>query len=325
MELQAIPGFDNKPVKFKDKNKYPQPKNKALPNNFYTCLLIGQTGSGKSWSLVKLLQYYETEKIYTQEGEECPQRVILISPTYQSNPIFNTLKYLDPEVDVYESYSDKVLLDIMDDIEATKKEADDYQKVVKIWKKFKKVKKISLLTNSEVLILQMIDFDIENVAVPKYKINPINFLIFDDLICTPCYRPNSPLCELSVKCRHKGINLFVLAQAIKQVTKVIRIQSRLLMLYRYNSKSIVDDIYEIVSGSLTPEQFTDIYFTATELPHSFLTIDNTKKQLELKQNLDSLIIYKKQTKKDLKEKSSKKNKKTIEEEPCLSIAVDNKK
>lgn len=321
MELIPIPGFDNKPIKFKDKNKYPQPKNKALPRNFYTCLLIGQTGAGKSWSLVKLLQYYEADKIYTQDGQECPMRVILISPTYQSNPIFNTLKSLDPETDVYENYSDKILQDIMDDIQAVKDEAEEYQKVVKIWKKFKKVKKISLLTNAEVLILQMIDFDIGNLYEPRYRVNPCNFLIFDDLICTPCYRPNSPLCELSTKCRHKGVNLFVLAQAIKQVTKVIRIQSRLLMLYRYNSKSIVDDIYEIVSGTLTPEQFEEIYFAATELPHSFLTIDNTKSKLELKQNLDSLIVIKKQSRKDLKEKSSKKNKKTIEEEPCLPVVV----
>lgn len=323
MELRPIAGFDNKPVKFKDKNKYPQSKNLALPRNYYTCLLIGQTGSGKSWTLVKLLKYYETEKIYTQDGDECPMRVILISPTYKSNPIFNTLKYLDPEVDVYENYSDKILEDIMDDIENVKKEAEEYQKMVKIYKKFKKVKKISQLTNAEIMILEMMDYDIANVYEPRYKVNPCNFLIFDDLICTPCYRPNSPLCELSVKCRHRGVNLFVLAQAIKQVTKVIRIQARLLMLYRYNSKSIVDDIYEIVSGSLTPEQFTDIYFSATEEPHSFLTIDNTKKKLELKQNLDSLIIIKKE--KDVEDKkSSKKNKSTENLVPQLLEKVNQK-
>jgi hypothetical protein len=322
MELQPIPGFDNKPIKFKDKNKYPQSKNKALPYNFFTCLLIGMTGSGKSWTLVKLLKYYESEKIYNTEGDECPQRIILISPTYQSNPIFNTLKNLDPDVDVYEDYSDKILADIMDDIAIVKKEANEYQKIVKIYKKFKKVKKISQLTNYEVMMLEMIDYDIANVAEPRYKINPINFIIFDDLICTPCYRPNSPLCELSTKCRHKGVNLFVLAQAIKQVTKVIRIQSRLLMLYRYNSKSIVDDIYEIVSGSLTPDQFTDIYFKATEEPHSFLTIDNTKSKLELKQNLDSLIIIKNEKNKESKSKS-KKNK-VIEKEPSLSTVEINK-
>lgn len=317
MELQPIKNRDNKPVKYKD-IAYPQPISKDLPRNFYTALVVGQTGSGKTVSIVKLLKYYETEKIFTKDGELCEQRILLISPTFQSNPIWKTLKNLDVETDVYEGdYSNQMLQDILDDIDIVKKEALEYQKILAIWKKFKKVKKISELKNNEIMILEMIDYDIENVYEPRYKTPPVTHLILDDLVCSSAFRPNSLVSNLSVRNRHRYINLFVLAQSAKQITKIIRIQARLLMLYRFNSKSICEDLYELVSNVLTPEQFEKIYMEVTNEPYQFLCIDNTKSKLQLKKNFDNLIIVSKD--KSLEKDKVKKNKKTTVEEPCLQV------
>lgn len=319
MELQAIKGRDNKPIKYKD-IEYPQPKSLDLPKNYYTCLCVGQTGTGKTASIVKLLKYYEKEKIFTKEGDLVDQRIILLSPTFQSNTIWRTLKNLDVENDVHEEdYTNSMFQAILDEVDAIREEAKEYQKVLKIWKKFKKVKKISLLTNSEVLILQMIDFDIGNLYEPRYKVAPVTHIILDDLVCSNAFRPNSLVSNLSVRNRHRGINLFILSQSAKQITKIIRIQARLLMLYRFNSKNICEDLFELVSNVFTPEQFESTYMEITNEPYQFMCIDNTKSKIEIKKNFDNLVVL--ENIKSFKKDKVKKIK--AKEEPCLP--VENKK
>lgn len=311
-DKKPISGFNNDPIKFKDPIIYPQPKDPNLPNNFFTCLCIGSTGSGKTFSVVKLLTYYHEKGIYSLEDGVCiPQRVIIFAPTFDSNPIYNALPNLDIENDVHMTYSDKLLQDVLDDIETVKEEADKYKEFKLAYKHFLKVKKMTELSNREIILLNMYDFDIKNFPKPKYERPPVNHIIFDDLISTSAYKANgsSLLSNLSVRNRHRMCNLYFLAQSVKQIPKIIRTQARLLMIYRYNSKTIVADLYEIVSGALTPEQFEKIYFDATEEKYTFLTIDNTHNDLQIKQNFDSLITLptkKKEVEPEKKEKVRKK-------------------
>lgn len=287
-----LDGFDNKPVPFKDTVKYPQPKKKSnLPFNFFTALAIGSTGSGKSFSVSKLLKYYEKAKMYDTDKNIVPQRIIIFCPTYYSNPIYNSLKNLDEENDVYTTYSDTLLQEVLDDIKAVKKESQDYAEIMAAYKKFLKVKNLNQLTPEEMILLHKINFDLKYLTKPRYEIPPVNHLIFDDLISTNAYKSNgvSLLSNLAVRNRHLQCNLYFLAQSVKQLPKIIRVQARLLMIYRYNSKSIVDDLYEVVSGVLKPEEFEKIYFDASDLKYNFLTIDNTGSDLVLKQNFNYLI------------------------------------
>jgi hypothetical protein len=292
MNFEKIKNRDNKPVKFKD-IPYPQCRGEDLPKNFFTALFIGGTGSGKTNALVKLLKYYEKEKMYSTDGTNVlvEQRIIIISPTFKSNTIFLTLKNLDVENDVHEDdYTNAMLKGILDDVDNTIKEALEYQKILTIWKKFKKVKKISLLSNFEIMMLEMIDYDINNVEKPRYEVPPVTHIILDDLVAGPAYRPSSLVANLSVRNRHKYINLYILSQSAKQVNKIIRIQARVMVLYRFNSKNICDDLYELVSRALTPEQFQNMYMTITEEPYQYFVCDNTKPVMEFKKNFEFKII-----------------------------------
>ncbi len=286
-----IPDFDNKPVHFEGAAdiEYPQSRNPNLPKNFYTGLIVGGTGTGKTFSCCKLLKYYERFKIYNGKGETVPQRIILMSPSIKSNPIFNSLKNLD-DSDKITNYSDERLQEVLDDIEKVKQEALKYQRDYELYLKFTKIKSLSELSIDELLSLYSSDF--EPPEKPRFIIPPINYLILDDLLNSDAYKSTgkSLINNLAVRNRHLGINLFILAQSCNQIPKCIRSQARLLFLYRYNSKNIIDDLYEIVSNTLTPEQFKDIYLSATEKKHNFLTIDNTGKKLIFKQNLDHLIM-----------------------------------
>ena len=53
------------------------------------CAFIGMRGSGKTHAMVNLA------KRYLDDG--CFTRVFIISPTYESNPIFHVLKIADEE------------------------------------------------------------------------------------------------------------------------------------------------------------------------------------------------------------------------------------
>ena len=128
IEEIKLNGLDNKPIKT---TKKPPPKsiNENLPPCYFTSIFIGSKGSGKTYSLIKLLKNYEKYPIYDNEGHKLDMRVIVFWPTVHSvaNPIYDTLKYLD-EDDIILDYSDDKLLDKLDEIEKEKEEIEDYKK-----------------------------------------------------------------------------------------------------------------------------------------------------------------------------------------------------
>lgn len=290
---QRIKGRDNQMVKYKSV-AYPQPKEKSgLPKNFFVALVVGARQSGKTVACVKLLKYYEKEGLYNDLGERVPMKTILISPTFQSNPIFRTLVSLDIENDVHEEYSDKLLLKILDDIEDERAAILDYQEKVKMYKKYLKVG-VSKLEPMEVFILNTMDWE-PPLKTVEYDHPPVYHIIFDDLVGTSSYKPvgASALNNLVVKNRHKGINLWFLAQSVKQIPKIIRINSSLILLYKYNSDKMLDDLFEIVSGVINMENFKKLYEIATEEKYNFLNIDCTKQHIEFRQNFDHLFLLNK--------------------------------
>ena len=61
--------LDNLPIRV-NKKKPPQSTNKDLPPLFFTSLFIGAKGSGKTYSLVKLLKFFESADIIDDEGNK---------------------------------------------------------------------------------------------------------------------------------------------------------------------------------------------------------------------------------------------------------------
>jgi hypothetical protein len=271
------------------------PKDSHMPYPYYTCLLLGSTGTGKTQSIVKLLLYLQKYKYKNKEGETVPQRIFIVSPTADSNPIYNVLKNLDPD-DIHTNYTDQVLVEILADIKAVREEAELYQLHNRLYKRWQKSQNELDFTKEEMIILTLMNFDAPRK--PKWPVNPVNHLILDDLIGTPAFKTQGAniINNLSVKCRHLGVNMYILAQTSSQVPRIIRTQARLIMMYRFNSDKITKDLYEIVSSIITPEEFEYIYDECTKEKYNFLTIDNTGKDLVLKQNLNYLIKLKRDNK-----------------------------
>ena len=187
IEEIKLNGLDNKPIKT---TKKPPPRsiNENLPPCYFTSIFIGSKGSGKTYSLIKLLKNYEKYPIYDNEGHKLDMRVIVFCPTILStaNPIYETLKNLDDD-DIVIDYSDNKLLDKLDEIEKEKEEIESFKKYVEVWKKFIKIdENVNLLLPDELLILSKYDFkEPESIPHPPFKFPRVNFLVFDDLVGDP--------------------------------------------------------------------------------------------------------------------------------------------
>ena len=249
---------------------YPVPNNPELPKCWSLSLWIAGRNSGKTWSIAKLIKMYQDSGIRdTKTGENLPQRVFIISPTYEANPVLHGLG-ADPG-DVHEQYSESLLEGIIEDIKETKRVAEEWQEMVALWKKF--AKHPEKMTYAQAMFLEQTASKLSDP--PKYTAAPVNHLILDDLVGVAFKATGkSQINYLAIRNRHLQCFVYIATQSLKQIPKVLRNNASLFCVFRYASKKVIcDDMYTEVSGQLTEEQFLDLYEFATEAPHSFLWID----------------------------------------------------
>ena len=277
-------GLDNKPIKT---TKKPPPRsiNKDLPPCYFTSIFIGSKGSGKTYSLIKLLKNYEQYPIYDNDKNKLDIRIIVFCPTVMSsaNPIYETLKYLD-EDDIILNYSDDKLLDKLDEIEKEKQDIADYNDYIIVWKKFVKIdENVNLLYPHELLILSKHDFrDPKDVPHPPFKYPRVNFLVFDDLVgdANAFKRGSSALNNLCIKHRHLQCNLIFTTQYMKAIPPVIRRNLDIWVIFKFaNAQSVLEHIYPEVSGVIKEEEFLELFEYATVMKHDALIIDQTSKNM----------------------------------------------
>jgi len=256
-------------------------------------MFIGSKGSGKTYSLVKLLKNYEKYPIYDVEGNKLTMRVILFCPTAHSvaNPIYESLKYLDEENDIILDYSDDKLLDKIQEIEKEKQDIEDYDEYIKVWKKYMKIDEdMSLLNNEELLILSKYDFtDPQYINKPKYKHPRINFLVFDDLVgsAQAFKKSHSALNNLTIRHRHLQCNLLFTTQYIKAIPPILRRNLDIFVIFKFaNIKSVVEQIYPEISGVIKEEDFEILFEYATKEKHDALIIDQTSNKYPFRLNWD---------------------------------------
>jgi len=269
-----LDGLNNEPVKTNKKTP-PMSINKDLPPCYFTSIFIGSKGSGKTYSVVKLLKNYEKYPIYDADGNKLTMRVIVFCPTINSsaNPIYESLKYLD-ENDIILDYSDDKLLDKLQEIEQEKEDIQTYKEYLTAWKKYMKIDE---------------DMSLLDIPHPPYKYPRINFLIFDDLVgdAHAFKKSHSALNNLCIKHRHLQCNLIFTTQYIKAIPPVIRRNLDIFIIFKFaNVKSVTEQIYPEISGIIKEEEFELLFDYATENKHNALIIDQTSKQNIFKLNWD---------------------------------------
>ena len=290
----AIKGWDNKVVSH-SKVIYPQCSDDGAPRNYFVALFVGARGSGKTYLLTKLLKTFEEKKCY-KDGSEVPQRIILVSPTAHSdsNMIFKSLKNLDWDVDVITEYSDDVLKDKMEEVKADLLQSKEYKEYKRVWAKFKK-ESVKKLTDEECELLMKYDFeDFEDITPPKYPDGFLVHWIVDDMIGSNIFKNGrSAFTNLVIRNRHiiPG-NIIIATQSIMQIPKTIRLNSNLIVMFKFaNKKMVLDDIYPVVSAYVTEEKLMELYEYATNQPHDALVIDGTGRKIVFKKNFNLQLQY----------------------------------
>lgn len=267
-------------LKFNQK-KYPQCTCGNCSKFYWNALFVGSRGSGKTHSCVELIKHYETNKIKNDDGDVVGIRTFLISPTIEQNQVFDVLKSLDDD-DKHNNYTDKILINILDEILSIKKESEDYNNYKKLWIRYNKMKDkdINDLELDELILLEKYNFDdFHNITKPKYLIPPINIIIMDDLLGSDVFsRKSKSLFQNSlIKSRHLGICFCILIQSLKSCPKPIRLNCSVFWLGKFaNLKTIMVDMYPDISSILTEKEFEEIYKYATNEKYGALVIDFTQ-------------------------------------------------
>lgn len=290
---KKLEGFNNK-LKY-DVLNYPQCSCGKCFQFYFNSLHIGARQSGKTYSVVQMIKHYEKNKIM-KDGVEYKLRTHLISPTIQANQIYQSLDSLDMKKDIHDDYSDKLLLDILDDIKAEKKQYEKYLLYKKYYEKFNKTpenKLEKLYDEAPEIFILLEEYDYQNPKDIKQELPKLNIIIMDDLLGSDAFtkKTKSVLTNAMIKNRHMGVVFCLLVQSIKAVPKNIRLNCSVFQLASFkNKKVILEDIYEEVSNVIGIDQFEELYDHATAKPYGSLIIDTTNGKRFLS-NLDSELYF----------------------------------
>ena len=271
-------GFDDK-LKF-DKLNYPQCSCGKCFKMFFNSLHIGARQSGKTYSVVKIIKHYENNKIM-KDGVEYKVRTHLISPTIQANEIYQSLNSLDMKKDTHENYTDKLLIDIIDDIKQRKTKYEEYILYKKYYEKVMRTAddKLDSLYEKEPELFNLLEkYNFQNPKEIDHEPQELNIIVLDDLLGSDAFskKTKSVLTNAMIKNRHIGVVFMILVQSIRAVPKNIRLNCSVFQLATFkNKKMILEDIYEEVSNVINIDDFEELYDHATAKPYGSLIIDTT--------------------------------------------------
>lgn len=227
---------------------------------------FGPRGSGKTNGAVLLAKKYLDYGSFS--------RIYVISPTYESNPVFEVLQ-ADPQ-DVYTDLG-AILASITDIVQKIEMEAEMYKKEVayaELWLKWAKSK--TLLPN-EVLMLAKEDY-----REPSIPPRPFPLIIIDDCSHSQIYSTSrtNPFINLCLRHRHIGgegfgCTIFMLVQNFKTgVPKPIRQNLQQFFIWRTADRSQLEAMWEEFANLTDLHSFSSLYHSAVDSDkHSFLTVD----------------------------------------------------
>jgi virulence-associated protein VapD len=147
-----------------------------------------------------------------------------------------------------------------------------------------------------IMLLEAYDFvHYDEIEKPKHPHGLVCNVILDDVLSNKdafSNKKGSWLNRAILNGRHYQLNVIVAAQHLKAITRCIRENTQLWALFpNKNLKTVIDDIYPLVSGRLTEEEFLKLYEYATDETHSALVIDEKDPAAPLlfKKNLDTIL------------------------------------
>lgn len=253
-------------------------------------VMSARRGLGKSTAISNYVSMLKRENLI--------DRVILITPTWYSNKeIWESLK-LDPE-DIFQPEKG-ILKKIESIIDAERLGWDAFLANKEKW--YDVVNSDRPISSYPPQFLQAL---IDNKFLePKWKyqseVPPRLFLIIDDSLGFPIYKPSEKLTAFVACHRHHGkglgISIAMLVQTYKcgsseGISRPIRENATMLCLGKLKDTNQMEGIFSEIGSDITFERFQEILKKATDEPYGFLTIDfapKTKEQM-FRSRFDEII------------------------------------
>ena len=182
----------------------------------------------------------------------------------------------------------------MEEVKKELEESKEYKEYKRVWAKFKKCK-VKELADDECVLLMKYDFQaFEDLPEPKFPNGFLLHWIVDDMLGSNIFKNGrSQFTNLCIRNRHliPG-NIIIASQSIMAVPKTIRLNSNLIVMFKFaNKQAVIEDIYPVVSAYITEEKLMELYEYATAEPHDALVIDATSNKIVFKKNFDKLLQF----------------------------------
>lgn len=272
-------GLKNHPVKHK---KIKQPYTPGELFKLHTlAAFVGHRGSGKTHAIVNITKRYLDEGSFN--------RIFVISPTYESNPVFHVLD-VQPE-DVYTDHNNAIEA-IKEILGKTAKDADEYDKYEEYMKAYRKWNRGKKLNMDERTMLENNNYE-KPPTVPR----PSPLLIIDDMSHSDIYSTSrqNPFINLCLRHRHinhgKGISIFMAAQTFRSgIPLALRQNIQQYFIWPTHDSTQLEAIYQEVANLVEEDTFQQMYKVATQTPHSFMTIDTcAPPNRQFRRNFDTYL------------------------------------
>jgi hypothetical protein len=277
-------------------------------------VVVGCRGSGKSVFITNFLRM--------MKDQNCLDRLILVTPTYESNKaIFSGFGV--KQEDVIDPNDPTAVQQIRDIVDAEKYMLDEYYEKLERWnflqKEIKSRKPVDMIDDDLLL-------EFEDMEKPKHYLNgkkPVIACFTDDALGTRIYGPKSGLNNLCILHRHLGVSEYLGALGITLIfstqsyrsnhygiSPCIRNNCTSIVIFKTKSEKELQGIYEEVAGFCSREEFQSVYDQAmggcgcgcVANEHNVLFIDTSpyKGNSNFRQNLNRMLYPRVKTIEDTK-------------------------
>jgi len=234
--------------KIKEIGQYEFPKYKISgTKSFYFGGIFGVRGGGKTTAMLNIL---EIEKDIMLKGEN---KVYYISPTCDSKVQHFIEKYPENFIYIDEltvKNLDKALADIKKDVDEWKSKMELIDLLTIYLHDPKKLDEADIQKLEGANFLETFDFESIDTAHP-----PISTLCIDDSMSSPLISSSNSkngkhFLKFALKHRHSPhyCNIFLMAQHIKTISKPLRVNMSMIIMFPFRDQNVLKTIFDEYSG-----------------------------------------------------------------------------
>jgi tRNA A37 threonylcarbamoyladenosine biosynthesis protein TsaE len=253
-------------------NEMPEIQSSVLSKVSCVFGFTGTCGSGKTHLCLSIIKAMRKEKSIT--------KLFIISPTYDTQPIFTSVVKDDDFVFTDTQDTEKVYACINDIERMCNELADAYYEQLEWQLALKRFMAADTLSLKEEHLIQMYGYTVKNITRPSPA------CIIDDMSHSPllakCTNKRNPLNNLILRHRHQcrslGLSVFILAQDSRGIPKVLRMVMSHGAFFATGSEQEIKNYWLDCGSQISLKHFSDLFKAFTATKYGYLFFDRHTRQ-----------------------------------------------